>query len=123
MESEPRQPQGLELYISDLQKEQLTPADIMPAIEGLDDPDEMRAYFDAMKGMCKKAVDKDIRDGKESMATSAVRGGRDIEEVADDLAKQHMRRIIGHYNNSDIHKKWNEAVDGLETSGGFSNMY
>ncbi len=44
------------------------------------------------------------------------------KQIATKVAYAHLRRVINHYNNTTVHERWNKALPGLNTSGGFSTF-
>ena len=86
-------------------------------------PDDMRQYVRALMSITKDAVLKDKKAGIKCIAQEKLAAGVPIDDIAKELVVDHLRRLINHYNTTEVHTKWNAAIPELKTSSGFSTFF
>jgi len=92
------------------------PEILMFAVESLmDSSDDIIIYFNAYIDVCKTAIEEAIKNGQYFEEVIRVIKGYPLIDQAEDLAYMQLRLTINHYNDSEIHEKWNAALPNLET--------
>jgi|SRR3989344_6991448 len=95
----------------------LTLAIMIEAIDGLMKPEEIQAYFSAYTEETKKVLLEDVKRGESTNAVRLINGGKNIDDIASNLANDRFSYLLSKYGSSEssqkVHANWKAAIHSL----------